>query len=56
MFAAAFWLLALGQGIVGLLRFPREEQSWCYLLRLGAFALIAIAIVHKNIVRRRRTG
>jgi hypothetical protein len=47
-FAAAFWLLALGQALVGLSIVPREEQSWVYLLRVAAFVCIAIAIVRKN--------
>ena len=51
IFAVAFWLLALNQAL--LLLVPREEQSWIYLLRLAAFALIAAAIVHKNAAARR---
>lgn len=47
-FAAAFWLLAVGQALVGLSIVPREEQSWVYLLRVAAFVCIAIAIVRKN--------
>jgi hypothetical protein len=27
---------------------PREEQSWVYLIRLAAFALIIVAIAAKN--------
>lgn len=48
VFAVAFWLLALNQGISGLAGIPREELSWVYLLRLGAFCLIIAAIVRKN--------
>lgn len=51
IFALAFWLLALNQGLLMLV--PREEQSWIYLLRLAAFALIAVAIVRKNAAARR---
>jgi hypothetical protein len=49
-FAAAFWLLAVGQALVGLSIVPREEQSWVYLLRVAAFVCIAIAIVRKNML------
>jgi len=54
-FAAAFWLLALSQGLVGLAAVPREEQSWVYLLRVGAFICIAVAIVRKNTSDARRS-
>jgi hypothetical protein len=27
---------------------PREEQTWVYLLRLGAFLLIIVAVARKN--------
>ena len=40
-FACAFWLLAVNQALVALAGVPREEQSWIYLLRLGAFTLIS---------------
>jgi Family of unknown function (DUF5985) len=53
-FSAAFWLLALNQGLLILDGIPREEQSWVYLLRLAAFSLIAVAVIHKN--ARRRSG
>lgn len=52
MFAVAFWLLALNQALLTILDLPREEQSWLYLLRLAAFGLIVVAIVHKNLSRR----
>lgn len=51
IFALAFWLLAVNQALLMLV--PREEQSWIYLLRLAAFALIAVAIVRKNAAARR---
>ena len=51
IFAVAFWLLALNQAIVAIVEVPREEQSWTYLLRLGAFILIIVAIIHKNASR-----
>lgn len=48
IFAAAFLLLALGQGMLALTDVPVEERSWIYLLRLAAFILIIFGIVHKN--------
>jgi hypothetical protein len=48
MFAAAFWLLALNQALVALSGLAREEQTWFYLLRVAAFALILVAIGMKN--------
>lgn len=53
-FAAAFWLLALNQGILALSGTDREEYSWVYLLRLLAFTLIIAAIVGKNLQSRGR--
>ena len=47
-FAAAFFLLGLGQGMLALASIPVEERSWLYLFRLTAFALILLAIVRKN--------
>jgi len=52
-FAAAFWLLALSQGLLALAGIPREEQSWIYLLRLAAFTIIIAAIAWKNLGPRR---
>ena len=52
IFALAFWLLAVSQLLLALWESPREEQSWVYLLRLSAFALIIAAIIQKNISRR----
>lgn len=52
VFAIAFWLLALNQGIIGIGEISREELSSVYLLRLAAFSLIIIAVVRKNIGRR----
>lgn len=49
VFAIAFWLLALNQGVAAMGGFHREELSWVYLLRLAAFCLIIAAIVRKNI-------
>ena len=53
-FAAAFWMLALNQALVGLLEAPREDKVWIYLLRLAAFLLIIFAVVSKNIGRPSR--
>ena len=55
-FAVAFWLLAAHQAIVGLLLVPREERSLVYLLRVAAFAVIAVAILRKNMSRRAGAG
>jgi hypothetical protein len=52
IFAVAFWLLAASQILLVVLKVPREEQAWLYLLRFAAFALIVIAIIHKNMARR----
>jgi hypothetical protein len=51
-FAAAFWLLAVNQALVGLLEVSREDKVWIYLLRLAAFLLIIGAILAKNLGRR----
>ena len=51
-FAAAFFLLGIGQGLLALANIPVEERSWMYLFRLAAFALILMAIVRKNRPRR----
>jgi hypothetical protein len=53
-FGSAFGLLALEQTLLAWEGVPREEQTWLYLLRLGAFVLIIIAVVRKN--RRARAG
>jgi hypothetical protein len=47
-FAAAFFLLGLGQSLLALANVPDEERSWLYLIRLLAFALILAAIIRKN--------
>lgn len=54
-FAGAFGLMALNSLMVEVLNVPRENQSWIYLLRLSAYALIILAIVAKNL-RGGRTG
>jgi hypothetical protein len=55
-FAAAFWLLAANEAMLAAMQFPQADESWPYLLRLAAFALIAVAILQKNAGRRLRTG
>jgi hypothetical protein len=47
-FAAAFWLLGLGQAVLAFTNIPVEERSWLYLLRLAAFSLILVSIWAKN--------
>ena len=49
VFAAAFWLFALNQGLVALLGLEGDERGWLYLLRLAGFSLIIAAILRKNI-------
>lgn len=51
-FMAAFWLLGLSQALLAFSVVPVEERSWLYLLRLGAFVLILLAIWGKNVSRR----
>lgn len=53
VFAVAFALMALNQGLVGLLGIPREEQSPIFALRLLAFVLIIAAVLWKNVGGRR---
>jgi hypothetical protein len=47
-FALAFWILAANQALLVFVRIPIEERSWIYLLRLGAFTLILLAVIAKN--------
>lgn len=47
-FAAAFWLLGLGQALLAFTDIPVEERSWLFLLRLAAFSLILVSIWKKN--------
>jgi hypothetical protein len=48
-FALAFFLLALSQALTSVLNLPLEERSWIYLLRFGAFSLLIVAILRKNL-------
>lgn len=53
-FALAFGLLALNQILVSVLGAADERSSYAYILRVLGFILILIAIVDKNIGRRRK--
>jgi len=48
-FAVAFILLGIGQALITLTGIPVEERSWLYMFRLGAFLLIILAILRKNL-------
>jgi hypothetical protein len=50
-FALAFFLLALSSALTQLLGLPREERSWIYLLRAGAFSLLIVAVLQKNFAK-----
>ena len=50
-FAAAFFLLGVGQAILALGGIPDEQRSWVYLVRLVAFLTIIVAILRKNRAR-----
>jgi hypothetical protein len=54
IFAVAFLLLAVHQGVLIGSELPRSDQGWTYLLRLIAFSLLALAIVYKNMGRASR--
>jgi hypothetical protein len=47
-FGVAFWLLALNQMLIALVRQPEVNEVWFNLLGVAAFLLIAAAIVLKN--------
>jgi hypothetical protein len=51
-FSAAFLLLAANQTMITLGGVPSEYQTWVYLLKLAAFALLILAIVSKNLGQR----
>ena len=48
LFAIAFGALALNRALLALLAPGRESQPYLYLIRLGAFLLIAWAVIDKN--------
>ena len=47
-FAVAFALLGTGQAIQAFANIAEEERGYVYLIRLAAFSVILVAIVHKN--------
>jgi hypothetical protein len=47
-FAVAFWVLAFNWVLIAAIDPASEHRHWFYLLRLVAFALIAVGIVDKN--------
>ncbi|MGH7905304.1 MAG: DUF5985 family protein, partial [Candidatus Binataceae bacterium] len=49
IFAAAFWLFAVNQTVVAVLKISDEAKSFVYVLRLAAFLLIIVAIIAKNV-------
>jgi hypothetical protein len=53
-FALAFWLMAANQIVSHLVYGVEESRGQAYVLRLGAFLLIAAAVVRKNAGDRRR--
>lgn len=53
-FAAAFALLALNQLAVFALGVGDERYNYAYVLRVLGFVLILVAIVDKNLGRRKR--
>jgi len=52
-FAAAFFLLAVNQGLIGIYGSTTETRAAFYSLRLVGFLLIIAAIVRKNLVREK---
>ena len=49
VFALAFWLLAIHEVFLGLTGGTDPKQSWVFLPSLGAFGLLIMAILIKNI-------
>lgn len=54
MFACSFWLEAVARAARLLAENPNEAHPGFFLLRVGAYGLILVAIADKNLVRRRR--
>jgi len=48
LFAVAFAALALNRVLLAIAGFGRESQPYLYLIRLGAFVVIAWAVIDKN--------
>ena len=53
-FAVAFFLLGVGQALLGLAAVSEEERSYLYLFRLAAFLTIIVSIWLKNREAQRR--
>lgn len=51
-FALAFWLLALNQLFLSLPGGADADRSWEFLPSLGAFGLLILAILIKNLSRK----
>jgi hypothetical protein len=49
VFALAFWLLALNQVFLGVAGDTNPDNSWEFLPSLGAFGLLSLAILLKNV-------
>ncbi len=47
-FAISFGLLAVNQALTTLIDVARDERSYVYILRLLAFLIIIVAVIHKN--------
>lgn len=53
IFSAAFAVLALSYGFIGITQVPTEQQTGAYVMRLAAFVLIIVGIVWTNIRGRK---
>lgn len=53
-FAVSFSLLALNQGLAIIIEIDRDERSYLYIIRLIAFLIIIVAVLHKNSAFDRR--
>lgn len=47
-FSISFGLLAINQALTTLIDIARDERSYVYILRLLAFLIIIVAVIHKN--------
>ena len=52
-FAVSFCLEGIVRLMLGLSKYPDEEQPLVYLIRLFAFLLIVLAIIDKNFIKGR---
>ena len=48
IFGIAFWILGVNRIALSMFRQSDESQTWLYLVRFAAFALILFAIIDKN--------